>query len=177
MKHLKKLSEELLHTNPWWNYKHDTYEKPNGETGDYYYAETNGMVKIVPIMPDGRIVLTLQHRYLTGKQSIEFPAGGIEQGEDIIEAVKRELMEEVGGVAQEIIKIGVFEPSNGFAIDTAHIFLAYVDEIHPNASEDTEEIEVLYRRVDEIERMVTTNEIWDGATLATWSLVRNHLKA
>ncbi len=175
MKRLKKLSEETIHHNPWWIYKHDTYEKPNGETGDYYYGETNGMVMVVPVLSDGRIMLTLQHRYLSDKQSIEFPAGGIQDGEEVVEAAKRELSEEAGGVAEEWVNIGVFEPSVGLAKDTAYVFLAYVDAMVPITPDETEDIEVLLRRPDEIERMIVTNEIWNGPTLAAWALVRNHL--
>jgi ADP-ribose pyrophosphatase len=173
-KRLKKISEKLLHKNPWWEYKHDTYEKPNGEVGDYYYGETGGVVVIVPIMADGRIVLTLQHRYLKDKQSIEFSAGGILKNMTNVEAAKKELLEETGCVAKEFIKVGVFEPANGFIKDTTHVFLAHVTEQGEQQPDDTEEIELLYRRPKDIEEMIKKNEIWDGQTMATWALVRHN---
>ncbi len=174
-KHLKKLSEESLHKNPWWEYKHDTYELPNGETGDYYYAQFSGMCITVPVLEDGRIVLCLQHRYLAGKQSIEFPGGGIIADMDLTENARRELYEETGCIADHMLKVGVFEPANGYAKDTTHVFIAQVAEMRALPEADAaEEFEVLIRRPDEIDRMVRNNEIWDGETLAVWAMVRHH---
>ncbi|EKE07668.1 MAG: hypothetical protein ACD_18C00016G0002, partial [uncultured bacterium] len=145
-KHLKKLSEETLHENPWWKYKHDTYEKPNGQVGDYFYGETPGMSMIVPVLPDGRIVLTLQHRYLEDKQSIEFPGGGIKGEQSPIEAAKEELFDETGFVVGDIVKVGVFVALNGLIKDTSHIFIAHVTNQDKQHLDDTEEIDILYRK-------------------------------
>lgn len=172
-KHLKKLSEEVLHENPWYTYNHDTYEKPNGEEGHYYYTQTTGVSFIVPVMQDGRILLALQYRYLKEKQSIEFPAGSIGPEDSPLEGAKRELLEETGCTATEWMKIGTFEPANGYAKDTTHAFIAYVDAQGEQVLDDTEEIELLYRRPDEIEDMIRRGDIWDGQTLATWALVRH----
>lgn len=174
-KHLKKLSEETLHKNPWWEYKHDTYELPNGEIGNYYYAHLTGLCITVPVLEDGRIVLCLQHRYLVEKQSIEFPGGAIVPGDDFIDNARRELYEETGCIAENMLKVGIFEPANGYAKDTAHVFIAQVSEMRPLPGGDiSEEFEVLVRRPDEIDRMVQNNEIWDGETLAVWAMVRHH---
>ncbi|MBT4120726.1 MAG: NUDIX hydrolase [Candidatus Magasanikbacteria bacterium] len=173
-KHLKKISEETIHKNPWWIYKHDKYEKPNGEEGDYYYGETPGNAMVVPVLDDGRIVLVLQQRYLREKQSIEFPCGGIFEGQGVLDAAKRELLEETGYVADEYIKIGEFEGLNGLVKDMCHVFLAYVTEQEAQQLDDTEEIEVMYRRPDEIDTMIRKNEIWDGQTLAAWAMVHHN---
>ena len=174
MKHLNKLSEEVIHENPWYAYKHDTYEKPNGEVGDYYYSDLRGMAIIVPVFPDGRLLLILQSRYLTDKESVEFPGGGLRDGQTAIEAAREELLEETGYVADEFIKVGEFQPANGYAKDTTHVFMAHVSEYREMNLDDTEEIEVLYRRPDEIDEMIRRNDIWDGQTMATWALVHHH---
>jgi len=174
-RHLKKISEEVLHENPWWTYKHDIFEKSNGKQGDYFYAESPGMVMIIPVMKkDDQIVLTLQHRYLMDKQSIEFPSGGIRPGQQALDAAKAELHEETGWVAQEWIKVGEFEGSNGFVKDRGHVFIAYVTEQHKQNLDDTEDIEVMYRRPDEVDDMIRKNEIWDGQTMAAWALVHHY---
>lgn len=171
-KHLKKISEEILHKNPWWTYKHDQYEKPNGKVGDYYFAETGGISLVIPILTDGHIALTLQYRYLFDKESIEFPAGGIKPGSDSLRTAKEELLEETGWVAEQFTKIGVFEPANGYARDAAHIYIAAALEQQAQQLDDTEDIEVIYRRPDEIDDMVARGDIWDGVTLAAWAIAR-----
>ena len=174
-KHLKKISEEILHKNPWWTYKHDIYEKPNGEEGEYFYAEFGGMAMVIPVLEDARIVLTLQHRYLADKQSIEFPGGGIASHADALETAKQELLEETGCIAHEFIKVGVFEPVIGYAKDASHIFVAHVQDITETSPDDTEEFDVLIRRPDEVDRMIQNNAIWHGQTLAAWALARGRL--
>lgn len=173
-RHLRKISEEVLHENPWWRYKHDIYEKPNGIEGDYFYGQTNGVVMMVPILPDGRIVLTLQHRYLCDKQSIEFPAGGIGIDKSPSQAAVRELLEETGCIPKEMIKVGEFEPSNGLIRDTCHVFIVYVASQVSQELDETEEIELMYRFPDEVDEMIRKNEIWDGETMATWALVQHY---
>ena len=173
-KHLKKLSEETIHKNAWTTYKHDTYEKPDETIGNYYYIESSGWVVIVPVLPDGRIVLTLQHRYLQDKQSIEFPAGGLDDQETSSEAAKREVQEETGYIVEELSKVCSFEPSNGVLKSEGHVYIAQLGaEQGEQMLESTEDIEVLYRRPDELEDMIRRGDIWDGALLAAWALVRH----
>lgn len=173
--HLKKLSEETIHQNPWWAYKHDVFANGQGRQGDYYYGETKaGMAMVVPVLPDGRLVLVLQYRYLDDKQSIEFPAGGIGDDGSALEAAKRELLEETGCLAEDYVKLGEFQASNGLLKDKSHVFLAQVIEQKPARPDEGEEIEVIYRRPDEVDEMVKKNEIWDGQTLAAWALVHHH---
>jgi len=109
------------------------------------------------------------------KESIEFPGGGIEPGIDLVENARRELYEETGCIADDMLKVGMFEPANGYAKDLAHVFIARVAEMRSLPESDaSEEFEVLIRRPDEIDRMVRNNEIWDGTTLAAWAMVRHH---
>ena len=171
--HPKKLSEEVVAQNPWWTYKHDEFELKSGEKGEYFYGETNGNVMIVPVLPDGRLILINQFRYLFDRLSLEFPCGGIKKNVVAEEMAKIELLEETGWEAVELVKIGEFQPLNGFIKDKCHIFLAYVEKQLEQKLEETEEIEVLYRRPDEVDELVRKNEIWDGQTLAAWAMVHH----
>jgi len=174
-KHLEKISEEILHQNPWSIYKHDKYLKPNGKNGDYFYMDIKTSVMIVPVMPDGKIILTLQHRYLMDKQSIEFPAGRVKENQTILDGAKAEMQEETGCLSNDIVKIGEFATAPSSIKNTIHVYLAYVSSQGRQMLDDSEEIEILYRRPDEIDEMISNNEIFNGPTMATWSLVRHHL--
>lgn len=176
LKRLKKISEEVLHSNPWTCYKHDTYEKLNGGVGDYYYLETPGAVVIIPQLPDGRIVMTIQYRYLNDKQSTAFPCGGIKKGMDTLDAAKLELLEETGCVGDEWTKIGVFEPSAGCIKDLTHVFTTSVVEQQAQQLDDTEQIDVMYRWPHEIDEIIERNDIWSGQTIAAWALARRHFQ-
>lgn len=176
MSNYKKISSEIVHKNPFWTYYHDKYLLPDGKEGDYYYGENegSGCAIVVPVLDDGRLLLTRQYRYLREKQSVEFPRGGMMSGESPSEAVEREFLEETGYKADEMIKLGAFDGINGVFKDTAHVFIARgLQKAREPAPDATESIEVFFRHLDEFEEMIKNGEIWDGQTLATWALARN----
>ena len=79
---------------------------PNNETIYREVILKKNSVAIVPVSKDGRIYLTKQPRAGRGVlESIEIPAGLIDEGEDVIEAAKRELLEETGCVSKEMIEL------------------------------------------------------------------------
>jgi len=128
---------------------------------------------VVPVTEDGRIAMVVQYRYLLNKHSVEFPGGGIKKDDNAHRTAKKELEEETGFLTDNMVKIGEFESGNGILRDRCNVFLAYINgqtEPHPD---ETEEIEVILRYPDEIDRMVRNNDIWCGQTLAAWSLTRH----
>lgn len=177
MRKVKKTDEEIIHTNPWWTYKHDKFEKEDGTYGDYFYVQTNNSAMIVPVLDDGRVVLVNQYRYLQDRESIEFPCGQLQENEAPSEGAKRELFEETGYKGGDLIKLGNFCSFKGVGKDETHLFLGtdlkQIDQ--PQKEDDSGEMEIIYRRVDELEQMIIDGKIWDGQTLAAWALVRDHL--
>jgi len=174
---LKTISTKIIHKNPWCEYKHDKYLLPNKSEYDYFYLKTNGCVKIIPVLEDGRLLLIRQYRYLQDKNGIEFVAGGIIEGESPSESAQRELLEETGYQTGELIKIGEFEPNNGCCIDNAHLFVATdLKKVNEPTPESSEILEMMYRRVDEFEKMIKQGEIWDGLTLAAWAIGREYVR-
>ena len=75
---------------------------PNGIVlPDYYIIENRGWVGVVPVTEDGRFLINRQYKHGIGEYVLEFPAGGIDEGEDDpLVAAKRELMEESGYSAE-----------------------------------------------------------------------------
>ncbi len=65
---------------------------------------------MLPVTAAGEVVLIRQYRYPLQAWITEVPAGGMEDGEDILESAARELLEEVGGMAQEWIALPAFYP-------------------------------------------------------------------
>ncbi len=175
---LKKISEEVVHQNPWWKVVHDVFEKPDGSHGDYYYGTNygEGFALIIPVTPDGKIMLIRQYRYLKDKMSVQFPGGGIDENETASEAAARELKEETGYAAEELINVGSFESSCGLLKDEGHVFIATkLKLVDGKIPETTGDIELVFRRPDEFEEMILRGEIWDGQAIAAWMLVRKRL--
>ena len=71
---------------------------------------------------DGRLALVRQYRYAVDSWQLELPAGGIDAGESPAEAARRELREETGYVASELVSLGMVYPSAGSTDEECHIF-------------------------------------------------------
>ena len=171
---LDGISSEIIDTNPYWQYKRDRYRLPNGTETDYFYASTFGSVFIVAQDVDGCFVLTNQFRYLNQRESLEFPGGGLPEGVDALQQAQLELEEESGYRASEWKKLGFFNPMNGLSNELCHVFLATGLSAGTAQPEATEEFEIFRMSAQEIDESIASGRLWDGMTLAAWSLYRVH---
>ena len=174
---IQKLSTNLIHKNPYFEYYQDKFTVDDkGEELDYYYCLTKGGAITIPILEDGRLILIRQYRYVVDKHSIEFPCGGVDGEESPSQTIKRELLEETGYDAKEFIKLGEFQSAPGRFRDFCSVFVATdLTKIQEPVPETTGPIEVLLRRVDEFEEMIKHGEIWDGYTLSAWAITREYV--
>ena len=74
---------------------------PDGKPATREFIQHPGAVAVIPLLDDGRVVLVRQFRYPIGKTILEFPAGKLDDGEDILGCARRELQEETGYRARE----------------------------------------------------------------------------
>ena len=169
----KKLRQVFELKNPWWTYRKDEVLLPSGKQGEYHFVHTNGASMVIPILDDGKMILVNQYRYLVGKESLEFPCGSVKDDSTYEETARVELVEETGFSAGEIECVGEFSPYNGVTDEICKIFLAR--RLSPVAThhDETEEFEQVRLSVVEVESKIRSGEIWDGMTLAAWSLVRH----
>ncbi|MBL8000007.1 MAG: NUDIX hydrolase, partial [Candidatus Kapabacteria bacterium] len=167
-------SETVL-TNPYWRYKHDIYRLHNGKEADYYYAETNGSVFIIPQFEDGRYILVKQFRYLNQKVSLEFPGGGLKDGYSTLEQAHEELREEAGLEASGWDYLGAFNPMNGVTNELCHVYLATGLTRVGAAPEESEQFEFVEMNSDDIRNAISSNDLWDGMTLAAWAMLRSRM--
>jgi ADP-ribose pyrophosphatase len=170
------LSSRVLHTNPWWKYLLDSFRMENGHVGEYHYVHTEGASLIVPLMNDGTVVLVNQYRYLCKRESIELPCGGVKPDHSYEETAHHELEEETGYRSGRIEYVGEFNPYNGVTDEICKVFIARELTLHAPTPDATEEFEILRLKPELIDSMIVRGEIWDGMTLAAWTLARHHLK-
>src|SRR5258706_489706 len=80
----------------------------------YYQVEAKwDAVVIVPVLDDGGLVLERIYRHPYRGFMLEFPAGGIDAGEEPLAAAKRELAEETGYQAGRLASLGTYEVMPG----------------------------------------------------------------
>ncbi len=92
-----------------------------GVTGDYIVMDARDWVVVIP--DDGENYLMVkQWRHGEGALSIEFPGGVIDDGEEPSCAARRELLEETGFEADELISLGTMNPNPALFSNHVHIF-------------------------------------------------------
>ena len=128
---------------------------------------------VIPVCADGRLILVNQYRYLVGKESLEFPCGSVKDGSSYEETAHHELAEETGFSATLWILIGEFNPYNGVTDEVCRVYLAKDLRSVNVTPDETEEFEQVMLSPDELESKMMSGEIWDGMTLAAWSIARH----
>lgn len=115
---------------------------------------------------DMQVLVVRQHRYPIGKELIELPAGLIDEGENPLEAAKRELKEETGYIAKEWSELTQYYTSAGCHDEKLFLFLASDIEKVDEQSLDEGEI-LIYDKIpfEELYEMVISGKIADGKTI------------
>ena len=124
-------------------------------------------VAILPLDDNGDVVMVRQYRNAAGRELLELPAGAIEGDEPPIDAARRELREETGLDATELIELGSFFASPGSMTERLHAFLARGLFPNPLAPDDDERIEVERVPFAEAVRLARAGELNDAKTLAS----------
>jgi 8-oxo-dGTP pyrophosphatase MutT (NUDIX family) len=131
-----------------------------GMSYDFYVLEAVPWVNIVPITDRGEIVLIRQYRHGIRQNTLEIPGGMVDEGYSPEEAAVKELFEETGYGAREIVPLGWVHPNPAILDNRCYTFLA--KGAAPSGSQDLEEkedIEVILRPATEIPQMIASGEI------------------
>jgi ADP-ribose pyrophosphatase len=171
------LSSAVAWSSPWYNVRQDKILLPNGVEGTYNVVQKNDAVWIVPVTPNGDIVLIHTYRYTVDDWCWEVPAGNIEEGQTPQEAAAVELAQEAGGVAKSWEYIGRFYPANGICNAVGHIFLARGVTLSNTAHEPAEVMTV--HRVSRAEALAMARDgrISDGPSALALLLCAGKLDA
>ena len=140
---------------------------PNGNDTTREYIRHPGAVAIVPVLPDGCVVLVKQCRYPLATLLWEIPAGKLDHGpeEDTLECAKRELSEETGYDAEHWEKLISIATTPGFSDEIIHLYKASGLQKFAQHTDEDEFIGVQAFTPAELRRMVADGELYDAKTL------------
>jgi 8-oxo-dGTP pyrophosphatase MutT (NUDIX family) len=164
----KTLSSKLVYKNNWINVKEDHFVTPQGKEGVFGIIETRQFVIIIPKIKN-QFFLIETYRYPIKEWSLEFPAGGIEEGDSVEKTVHKELKEEVGLTTDCITKLGFFYSASGISNAGFHIYVA--EDCNPTSREleDLEEgMKVKKYTEEELKKMISEGRIIDSQTVTAF---------
>lgn len=162
----KSISSERIYEGKIINLKVDEVTLPNGHTSKRELIEHPGAVAILAITPEKKIIMVEQYRKALERSIIEVPAGKLEKGESPETTAMRELEEETGYTADSLELIQSFSTSPGFADEVVHLFLAEgLRKAESGAALDEDEfVELMEVSIEEAEKMMQDNRIYDAKT-------------
>ena len=126
---MENLQEKLIESNTKFSgnilsVKVDQIELPDGNRSKREIVEHSGGVTIIPCTSEGDIVMVVQYRHAAEQVMLELPAGRLEEKEKAAQGARRELKEETGYRAGEMIYLFNFYTTPGYSTECLNLFLA-----------------------------------------------------
>lgn len=118
------LASKQIYRNPWISVREDQVVRPGGSKGIFGVVTMKAGSSVLAITEDLQTFLTSEYKYAVGRLSLEVASGAIEEGEEPLDAARRELEEELGIQAGEWLDMGTIDPFTTVISSPNHMFLA-----------------------------------------------------
>jgi ADP-ribose pyrophosphatase len=127
---------------------------------------------VLPLTDADELVMVRQYRYALGKDSLEIPAGKVDPGESPLACAHRELAEETGYSARDMVEVFEYYPAIGYSNEIIKIYAARgLSEAGQRTDEDEiTRVEVI--PVERVKRMILEGEIRDSKTVLGIALLQ-----
>lgn len=171
----KRLARETIYRSHWVNLFVDKVQFPDSHVIDRHHLLDFEDPSVVAVMERGneQVLFARIYRYTVETTGWEIPAGRIEQGESILAAAQREILEESGWESTHHELIYSYNPMNGIANKTMHIVRCRAEKRITDF--DTNEVsDIRWFTWKEVQRMIERSEITDGATLVALLICMLH---
>jgi ADP-ribose pyrophosphatase len=135
-------------------------------------------VAVLPVEAN-QVWLVSQFRTAVGEPVLEIPAGKVERGETrVADAARRELDEELGATAEELIHLTTMFPSPGYTDESIAIYAASGLRFGPRRPQGAEEINSMIATLsmEEALHRIESGDIKDSKTqiaLLLWARRRS----
>ena len=143
-----------------------TVNPRTGQSYEMFVLEHPNWVNIVPLTADEQVIMVEQWRHGTRSVHLETPGGLIDPDESPEQCARRELLEETGYEAGELIPLGTVHPNPAFQNNLQHYMLAIhcrkVREPEPDHAED---IAVRLVPLAEVPRIIESGKITHGIVI------------
>jgi ADP-ribose pyrophosphatase len=159
--------------------RQDTVRSPRtNAVHDFYVLEMDPWINIIAITPQRKVVMIHQYRHGTEEVSLEIP-GGIVEGDDtsMAEAARRELVEETGYDAEEMVFLGKVKPNPALQDNQCYSFLALgAHPIGEQALDAGEDISVEEIPLEEIPGLIAAGRLNHGLVVVAFYFLEQYEK-
>jgi ADP-ribose diphosphatase len=152
-------------------------EFSNGERRSYERLRSRGLgaVIVVAMQDDDTVLLVREYAAGLNHYEIGLVKGRLETGEAILEAAQRELQEEAGFAARELVEVMQLSLAPGYMTHITHIVLAR--DLYPSRLEgdEPEPLEVVPWPIANLRELTLRDDCTEGRSIAALYIVRDYL--
>ncbi len=158
------------------NLRLDPVTLPDGRTFRAEVVEHGDSIGVLPLKDDRTAVMVRQYRHPLEQTLLEIVAGSLDPGEAPEAAAQRELAEEIGYRATELVALGGVYLCPGYSTEFMHLFLARGLEPAVAEADEDEQIEREEIAVRELFRQARAGELRDAKTVAVLLMAERYLR-
>ena len=167
MEHVEVEERKLVYQGSIIDVYADTVRLPNGHKEAWdFVSHRKGAAAVIPVLPDGRIVLVHQYRHALQRMTWEVPAGSRDSvTEDTMVCARRELTEETGYTCDTIEPLISLKTTVAFCDEFIDVYLA--KGLHPGQQhlDDAETIEIKAWDMQDLLEEIYAGRIQDSKTV------------
>lgn len=166
MSDFKRLDRQLIAKGSIIDYYQDIMQVPNGNTARWDFIEHKGAAAVVAVREDGKLLMVRQYRNALERETLEIPAGGLnERIEPTDKAAMRELSEETGYTCDKVELLTSIYTTVAFCNEKIDIYVARNLRPGEQHLDEDEFINVEAYSVEELKQMIFECKIQDSKTI------------
>jgi len=151
--------------------------RQQGKTFSFYVIKPSNWINIIPITPEGNVVMVKQFRHGIREVTLEVPGGMVDSGEEPAAAAAREMLEETGYASDEIIHLGTNHPNPALQDNVCDSFVALnVRKVQEPVFDANEDIEIMQVPLAQVPEMIRKGEIMHALVITAFHMFDLHKK-
>ena len=153
---------------------------PNGFRAEMAVVRHPGSTAVVPLLDNDTVVMERQYRHAVEDYLLEIPAGTLEPGEQPIDCARRELEEETGYQAKQLIELGPVHILPAYSDEITHVYIARELHMTRQRLDKDEILEIVHYPLEETLDMILDGRITDALTVLSlqnaWFYLNNAVR-
>ena len=164
---VKRVGRDLAYEGTVIKVYKDHMKFANGNTAEWDFIHHDGAAAVIPVMDDGKILMVKQYRNALERDTLEIPAGKLDDpDEEGIVCASRELKEETGYSSDDLEWLLTIRTTVAFCDERIEVFVARNLIPGEQHLDEDEFVDVKAYKLEELKGMIFEGKIQDSKTMA-----------